>query len=325
MNQNGVRAGALLLARIFENKHTRPVKRSLVRKMAAGRGSRAVLNKYYDLVNDHSKAHFYARYSKIFREQGIQLIDGAWKVKFAKRTIQLPLRSAWSWLDWDQAMSFIGHEIEIKQTYFNLINSNLRPKYFLDIGANYGIHSIFFLAAGIPVSAFEPNPDCFPYFRTVCEMNGLSGNWEEVAIGNRSGQIELVYPERETWLGSTSPEVISNFRSSMAPVSRKVRVGTLDEYLQRVPHERVLIKIDVEGAEIEVLQGASKLLNYCRPTIIFESNDPQKRWDLFQKFEQINYSVHALPWRPSPDSRCLNLCEFESSTSTNFIAIERVI
>jgi len=155
-------------------------------------------------------------------------------------------------------------------------------------------------------------------------MNGLSGHWEQVAIGNRTGQIELVYPEKETWLGSICPEVIeviSGLKNSKGIISRKVQLRALDEYLRGVPCENVLMKIDVEGAEKEVLQGASKLLNHCRPKIIFESYDANTRDELFRLIEQFEYSVHALPWRPSVASRSLGVDEFRASTAANFIAI----
>lgn len=310
-----------MLARVFENKFTRPIKRAFVRLVAVRRGSRKILNKYYGLLGDDSRARFYARYSKIFRDQKIRLANGTWNVRFANRTIILPLRLAWSWLDWDCAVSLIGHDIEIKQTYAALIDSNQRPALFLDVGANYGIHSILFLSAGIPVIAFEPNPDCLSYFQTACDLNGLSGHWEQVAIGNRTSEIELVYPEKESWLGSICPEVISGLKSSKGIIVRKVQLRTLDEYLRGIPREKVLMKIDVEGAEKEVLQGASELLKHCRPTIIFESNEAKTRDELFRQFERFEYSVHPLPWRPSVVSRLLGVDEFKASTATNFIAI----
>ena len=169
--------------------------------------------------------------------------------------------------------------------------------------------------------AFEPNPDCLSYFKTACDMNGLSGQWEQVAIGNRTSEIELVYPEKESWLGSICPEIIRSLKSSKRIISQKVQLKTLDEYLQSVPCEKVLMKIDVEGAEKEVLQGASKLLSHCRPTIIFESYEAKTRDELFRQFEQFEYLVHALPWRPSVASRLLDVDEFKASTATNFIAI----
>jgi FkbM family methyltransferase len=119
-----------------------------------------------------------------------------------------------------------------------------RTALFLDVGANYGTHSVLFLSAGIPVIAFEPNPACFSYFQTVCELNGLTGRWEHVAIGNDGGQIELVYPDKETWLGSVSSEVAFTLKKSTFVKTQHVPLKKLDDYCSDI-HNNVLIKIDV--------------------------------------------------------------------------------
>ena len=308
--------------KLSENKFTRPIKRSIVKSLAVRNGPRTILNQYYGLLGDQAKSRFHARYSKIFRDQnGVRLAPGDWTVHFMGKKIRLPLRPSWSWLDWDSAVSIIGHDIEIKQTYANLINSYERPALFLDVGANYGVHSILFLSVGIPTIAFEPNPNCFSYFQSVCELNGLEGRWERVAIGNKAGQVALVYPEKETWLGSVSSDVVSNIKRSYEVITEQVPLKKLDDFFGDIPHNKILIKIDVEGFEHEVIQGASQLLRDCKPKIIFESNDAKSRRDLFQLLADYGYSVHSLPWRPSAASVALRPEEFLTSAASNFIAV----
>jgi FkbM family methyltransferase len=310
------------IRKLFENRFTRPIKRSIVRSIAAKTGPRSLLNQYYSLLGDQAKSRFYARYSKIFRDNHVLLASGEWVIHFTDRKIRLPLRPSWSWLDWDGALSLIGHDIEVKQTYAALLKSDQRPALFLDVGANYGTHSVLFLSAGIPVIAFEPNPACFSYFQTVCELNGLTGRWEQVAIGNDGGQIELVYPDKETWLGSVSSEVAFTLKKSTFVKTQRVPLKKLDDYCSDI-HSNVLIKIDVEGYEREVIQGASQLLRYCKPKLIFESNQLKLRGDLFRLLTDYEYSVHELPWKPSVGSRRLGPHEFLISTATNFIAVAR--
>jgi FkbM family methyltransferase len=313
------------IGKLSENRFTRPVKRSIVRSIATKNGPRTVLNQYYGSLGDEAKSRFHARYSKIFWDQGVRLAAGEWSIRFVDQKIRIPLRPSWSWLDWDYAVSIIGHDIEIKQTYEALLASDQRPALFLDVGANYGTHSILFLSVGIPVIAFEPNPSCFSQFQTVCELNGLTGRWEQVAIGNNAGQIELVYPEKETWLGSVSSDAVATLKKSDGMITKQVPLKTLDDYLSDAPRDKVLIKIDVEGFEREVIEGASQLLQHCNPKIIFESNETKLRPDLFRQLANQRYSVHPLPWQPSAASRVLGVDEFLTSTSTNFIAIPRLV
>jgi FkbM family methyltransferase len=311
------------IGKLFENRFTRPIKRSIVRSIAAKMGPRSLLNQYYGLLSDEAKSRFHARYSKIFRDEDVLLASGEWVIHFIDRKIRLPLRPSWSWLDWDGAVSAIGHDIEVKQTYAALIKSDQRPSLFLDVGANYGTHSVLFLSAGIPVIAFEPNPTCLSYFQAVCELNGLAGRWEQVAIGNDGGQIELVYPEKETWLGSVSLDVAFALKKSNLVRTTHVPLKKLDDYCRDIPRDNVLVKIDVEGYEREVIQGASQLFLYCKPKLIFESNNARVRGDLFRVLADYGYSVHQLPWQPSGGSRVLDSGEFLTTTATNFMAVAR--
>jgi FkbM family methyltransferase len=316
-----VQLASFCIGKLSENRFTRPIKRSIVRSIATQNGPRTVLNRYYDLLGDEAKSRFHTRYSKVFRDHGVLLAPGNWGVHFIDRKIWVPLRPSWSWLDWDIAVSIIGHDIEVKRTYAALVTSDQRPAVFLDVGANYGMHSVLFLSIGIPVIAFEPNPSCFSHFQTVCELNGLAGRWEEVAIGNRAGQIELVYPEKETWLGSVSSDIVSTLKKSDGVITKQVPLKKLDDFLGDMPLGQVLIKIDVEGFEREVIEGASQLLRDCKPKLIFESNNAKSRHALLRMLEHCGYSVHPLPWHPSVASRFLDLDEFVTSASTNFIAI----
>ena len=307
--------------KLFNYGFATRIKAAIVRAIATKNGPRAVLNKYYGLLGWEAKFHFHARYSKIFSDQTIPPTSGEWNIYFAGQKVRLPLRSSSFWLDWNSAVSVVGHDIEIKQTYAALVSSDQRPALFLDVGANYGTHSVLFLSVGVPIIAFEPNPTCFSYFQAVCELNGLKGRWEQVAIGNKTGPIELAYLEKATWLGSVSSDVVSTLKKSADVRAVKVTIKKLDCYLSDVPYDKALIKIDVEGSEREVIEGASQLLQQRKPKLIFESNDTKSRHGLFHVLADHRYSIHVLPWRPSATSHILSVNEFLGSTATNFIAI----
>lgn len=313
-----------VIYKLLDNRVTRPIKHSIVRSLAVSAGPRAVLNLYYNLLSDEAKYRFQGRYAKMFRaHDSVALASGDWLVHFLDRDIRLPIRPSWSWLDWDVALSITGHDIEVKQTYAALINSPERPTLFLDVGANYGTHSVLFLSAGVPTIAFEPNRECFAYFQAVCQMNGLKGRWEQVAVGNKAGHIKLFYPTTETYLGSVSADVVSHMASSHKLLVEQVPIKRLDDYVLNCAQGETLIKIDVEGYENEVIQGASRLLKNYRPKIIFESIDAKARKQSYQLLADSGYRIYSLPWHPSATVAHLRIGDFVISEASNFIAIPR--
>src|SRR5207244_1596467 len=98
------------------------------------------------------------------------------------------------------AVSLLGHETEIKQTYERLLLSRHRPTCFIDVGANYGGHSMLFLAHGIRTISVEPNEQCHAFFRQVAALNQVECDIRQVALGKEESIVDLWFPPTETWL-----------------------------------------------------------------------------------------------------------------------------
>lgn len=280
------------------------------------------MNALYLKFPSSQRALFHQRFAKVFRNGTDQGRDGHWEVAFGNKRILMPLRRGSFWLDWDNAVSIVGHDIEVKQTYESLIASpSERPDLFVDIGANYGTHSLLFLVHGIEVITFEPNSSCHEYFRQTCDLNGVRPRLEPLALGEETGFVEFSYPERDTWLGSTSPEVIERLKSAEGLVTKQVEQKTLDDFYPEFGSKRTLIKVDTEGNELSVLEGARKTLKESRPRIIFECFSQSEKSKIFELFAGQRYSVYPLPWNPNSDAGAFSERQFSASSATNFIAI----
>jgi FkbM family methyltransferase len=138
----------------------------------------------------------------------------------------------------------------------------------VDVGANIGNHSLFF-ATHLNykhIHAFEP----FPKNIELATQN-LSAHREFVtlhpyALSNNTGNVRL-YNSEENNHGGYSVEQLRDGRSF--PVLDAIPTRTLDSY----NFENVtLIKIDVEGHECAVLEGAMDTLRRCKPIVILENN-----------------------------------------------------
>lgn len=135
---------------------------------------------------------------------------------------------------------------------------------FWDVGAHCGFFTVIAASRGARVHAFEPMPENRHRLERAIAANALERvTVHPYAIGLASGQAILRASD------STS-------EWSLLGEGEGVTVGvrTLDEMLDVLgpPH---VVKIDVEGAEVDVLRGAKRLLTDPAPTLLVEFTSPR--------------------------------------------------
>ena len=296
----------------------------LVASAVENAAPRACLNALYDRLSARRKAAFHARFAKLFRHRRACMTDGRWTVRFHGRRFALPLRRESMWLDWDSALSVLGHEPEIKTTYATLLDGLPELDCVFDVGANYGLHSLLFLGHRISVVSFEPNPACRAYIERLEELNDVRFIVEALALDASDGCAELCYPQAEVWLGTTDPEHARRLSSRFALERIEVKRVTLDGYVDRTGRVPGLIKIDTEGTELRVLHGAKRTLERARPIVIFECWRDRDRSTLWRFLNALGYVIATLPLDALDDVRPLDAFDFSQSTGSNFAALPGV-
>jgi FkbM family methyltransferase len=159
---------------------------------------------------------------------------------------------------------FEGAEIEALCTYAH------RDSAAIDVGANIGIYTVVLATAigtGGRVLAFEPAPENVGRLRRNLQINGISNaDLFPVAVGARSGCVEL-YLSDDPAAHSTSVVAAERRVGRSMPVA----ASSLDVVWNEARRPGVsVVKIDVEGTELGVLEGARELLAACRPTLLIE-------------------------------------------------------
>jgi FkbM family methyltransferase len=145
---------------------------------------------------------------------------------------------------------------------------------FLDIGAHHGLYTLVAarrLGAEGTVVAFEPSAHEFLRLRLHVRLNGMrSVRAEPLALGaEESQQTFFQIVSGDNTRGGLRPPA-----SSDRVAETSVETARLDDYLERLALDRVdLVKLDVEGGELGVLAGASKVLARFRPLFICEVFD----------------------------------------------------
>ena len=121
---------------------------------------------------------------------------------------------------------------------------------FLDVGANIGSYSILMgREVGCKLMSFEPVPSTFKRLEVNLQLNGLSAKSAvNMGVGGQLGELRF----------SSDLDTVNHVLPAQSTKGVVVPVTTLDEVVKSAP--QILIKIDVEGYEMEVIRGARQTL-----------------------------------------------------------------
>jgi len=143
-----------------------------------------------------------------------------------------------------------------------------------DVGGYEGIFTLFFarrVGSLGQVVTFEPNPRNFQKVAENVRLNGFPNvHVRQVALGSTPGRASLVFPADETARGSLDTSIADQIRHEKDVVSIDVEVDTLDHQVASGLPEPDLVKLDVEGLELDVLQGMKSLLDRKHPCLYIE-------------------------------------------------------
>jgi FkbM family methyltransferase len=242
--------------------------------------------------------------------------------------IRLPI-GIW-WVAWDNHLGYHLLTDGFEEPEYAFVESFLKKSMtVLDIGANEGYYTLLAsrcVGQSGQVIAFEPSPRERRRLRT----NLLINNFRNVqvlalAVGSSADQVNLhVVKGPESGCNSLRPPDIQGETKPL-----KVNVTTLDDFLRRNGTRRVdFIKMDVEGAELSVLRGASGLLRTTpRPFIMTEISDLRTRpWGYQAKeIASFLFNLDFALFRPSSKGRLdpIDVDEIETGCDFNIIAVPR--
>jgi FkbM family methyltransferase len=147
---------------------------------------------------------------------------------------------------------------------------------FVDIGANVGYFTCLACSMGKHVIAVEPLPTNLRYLYANLQANGWSDRVEVYPVGlaDKPGLASL-------YGGGTGASLVPGWAGVSMSFRRTIPLSTLDIFLgNRFDDKRMVIKIDVEGAEYAALLGASHVLGIVpRPVWLVEITLSKHRRD----------------------------------------------
>lgn len=240
----------------------------------------------------------FVKKERLFQEMFAHVENGEVK-------ITVPELNGHFWID---IRSHLLRRVLINREYepqvSRLIENSLSQD-FIDVGANVGFYSIH--VSKHPsfqgkVVAVEPNPRAYEFLTKNITENNVSDNVISLNYAASSIEEKLVLSAVE------GMEEYSTLTGNMHPGTREkstveyeVYAKTIDSIVSEHTLSPGLIKIDAEGAELSVLQGAKNTLAQFRPTIICEigaSTFGSDTRGISKVFKECNYSLFSIDGAP---------------------------
>lgn len=187
------------------------------------------------------------------------------------------------------------------------IPGQLPPGLILDIGAHIGYHSMAFAALypDCDVVAFEPNPANLDRLQGMLDLEpDLAGRTHvlAIALSDSAGEMEFqasANVDDQTssggYLGVVKPPLDASVYERAGFTASRVLCERLDDLVERHGWRNVhLIKIDVEGAEALVLQGALGLLQRDHPRLLIEIHSAVRMMEVMKLLQPMGYIIDLL-------------------------------
>jgi FkbM family methyltransferase len=221
----------------------------------------------------------------------------------------------------------------LAEAWFFSVYNKLRPLIkddyqFVDIGMNIGqtLLKVRSIDKQIPYIGFEPNPVCVSYLYKLVQVNKIK-NIRIIPVGLGSqAEILTLYADNEFASGAS---VIKGFRKKQKiKWEYNIPVFNGDEILNNL--KIGLIKIDVEGFELDVLKGIINSIKLNRPFILCEilpnyNNRDSERYirqiELESLLKSNDYSIGRLDEKSAKFKLLNSIDIFDSMDESNYIFI----
>ena len=176
---------------------------------------------------------------------------------------------------------------------FSIIE-NKRFRTYVDVGAYRGEYINFLKNRSEKIIAFEPIKRNFNLLnRLFIKHNVFTKNY---ALGNKKQSMRINIPlyidenKKITSIGSDQSSLIKNFKNKF---TQSVKIQTGDYFLSKI-NDIDLIKIDVEGYELEVLKGLKTTLKRNKPYLLIEieKRHAKNYLKVFKLMKSLSYDVY---------------------------------
>lgn len=198
---------------------------------------------------------------------------------------------------------------------------------YIDCGANLGMRSLTALSKNMKVVMIEPNDATNKINLERCALNNFS-NFELLTYGvSDTDEQKSFYFDSSTYLSTLNEEIANEDYITITNVST-IEVRKLDTiFADLIPKKtKAYIKMDIEGHEIEAINGAGKLIDELSPTFLIEINE--KHEHIQKIFTDMRNKGYAIYEKMDPDgsqkflAKCPDIINNYNFRSNDFLFIK---
>ena len=218
-----------------------------------------------------------------------------------KRDLKVKIHNFYIWASFKKNKQ--SHSILRKCDFEDLQELNLIEKIYskkkillFDCGANFGFYSLYVASKSNQnkIYSFEASPSTFEDLKKNINLNNFNNIKSfNLAISEKKNEEIEFLESINDWESSLSN---SNFQIvNKVKIKTKILDDFNDKYLDKINNYHTIIKLDVEGHEMNVLKGGSKLIKNYSPLIIIEFSKFIKNedYEVMQSFIHLNnYAVY---------------------------------
>lgn len=190
------------------------------------------------------------------------------------------------------------YESDYEAENYTLLKTKIKPgMHIIDIGAHLGLFSVAcskLAGSKGMILSFEPTPETYSILKNTLRLNNCKNVIPvQAAISNKEGKAIF-------YVGNTSANNSNSLVKNKAEkeiTGSEVRLMTIDSAVLEHKMDPYLIKIDAEGAELDVLRGGSNTFRQIKPLLIlglhplFVSNKGDRLEDIWKLLEGYGYTI----------------------------------
>jgi len=206
-----------------------------------------------------------------------------------------------------------------------LLKKIIKPgEVFLDLGANIGYFSLLVAnnSPSVKVISFEPVAGLFQNMNDNISLNNIKNiSTVNAAVGEISGEGEL-FVSAPNNLGMSSFHQPENYSGK----KERVKIVTIDDWFKTSGLSKIdVIKLDIEGSELDALKGMKEMLQKDKPIVIVEVNPETlsmfnlEPFAIYDHLKQLNFEGFLI----SENARLVHLGHVEINQTTNVLFIHQ--